>query len=581
MKTNVNYYVGLNGSLHYHLNPKGNYVFLPIHRFTGAGKRSVTTEVMRIFLEKNIKPVVLNGFDRCFEYFKYVSFNGESTIALNFEKAFTDFKDDILPMEGRKWSQIKTGSQKDTYNGFEGDCIDVAIKYFCDSDNRRANFPFHDKTLLYEHTEGNWDLYGAEFGEGVPVTLDKPFYARNPYRDIKKNIVIGIDFGLWRGASEEEKEDNKSYVIEHFDGNGLKYLGGENLLEYLSFKVFSEKQNQDKLREKKIWFTFPRCEQEKFPGYETVIKNDSRWANLNMYKMKEALRPVWERHEKYEEKYPENTIDCVLFNNDGVEHSDIRLNVDLELLDREIKEKVREGVKSFMTQMDNAMRDRSPRAKKINIFLAGNSCKAAIVKNIFEEECEIYVKEYKQILLERGEDLEDNLFTIYPPLGTEESDKMREKQGLEVNKNDKSRPTGKTGVAIGLILSRPGSPILVKNENVNLHGEKSFSYLVGKNLREKFKPVLDFESKINGWVKFKSANETTVEFYFTDDSNGRTGDLPIEKTKRHICNLLEVKRNAFIFIRPVSPLEIEYKVSATEKSKLICKIEKISLKEGK
>jgi len=305
-------------------------------------------------------------------------------------------------------------------------------------------------------------------------------------------------------------------------------LGGENILEYLSFTVLSE--NQDILRKANIWFTFPRGEQNKFSGYETVINKNSEWANLNMHIMKEALRPVWERHEGYETLYPENTMDCVLFNNDGAQQSNISLNIDLELLNKEIEERVRNGVKSFMIQLVFAMRKRKPLPEKINIFLAGNACKAEIVKTIFDEECKKFESEYRHELSEQDRDLEEKVFEIYPPLGTEESDRMKKNPGLEADNNNNSRPTGKTGVAIGLILSRPGSPILVKDESINPRGEKSFSYLVGKNLREVFISVLDFESKMNTWVKFKSANETTVEFYFTQDSNGRTGELPIEKT---------------------------------------------------
>jgi hypothetical protein len=161
------------------------------------------------------------------------------------------------------------------------------------------------------------------------------------------------------------------------------------------------------------------------------------------------------------------------------------------------------------------------------------------------------------------------------------SDEKIKERKLEVNKIDNSRPTGKTGVAIGLVLSRPGSQILVENANVDIHGEKSFSFLVGKNTRDEFKPVLDFESKMEKWVQFRRANEKTIEFYFTRDSIGRTGKLATDKTERIICNLPKVKSDAFVFIRPVSPSEFEFKVSTTENGKPFCGVEKIKLADGK
>ena len=809
--------------------------YLPIDRFNndGESKEVSVFEVMRIFLEKKIKPAELEGFDKYFDYNGYFAFSRNS-IGLHPEKAYTDFKNDALLIDGRKWSQIKEQLQNDPQvkERLQNDpkiiasanLADIAKKYFCDCDKRRANFKSYDEALLYGNHQGHWDLADAEFGKGITVNLDKPFYARNPYRDIKKHDVIGIDFGtkstvvvqlgskgepylfpiggnysspkgtdtenptilhlcdfnsfitqyrakagrpetsyfdltlshtaveelknlndkknyysfitslkqwaatenekmllvddkekeipvppylqqkdgdfdpveiyayyigttlnnmfqydifseyllsfpvtyekavrdklcesfrkglikslpnvlandqeflkkeftvtsstsepaayavcalkhygfkpedekevhyygvfdfgggttdfdfgLWRGASENREEKDKDYVIEHFGGQGLRYLGGENILEYLSFSVLSK--NQDKLRKANIWFTFPRGEQNKFPGYETVINKNSEWANLNMHIMKDALRPFWEKHEGYEARYPENTLDnrsfAGLFNNDGALQSNISLDINLESLDKEIEKRVRDGVQSFMKQLVHAMKDRNPLPEKINIFLAGNSCKAEIVKTIFDEECGIYENDYREELSKRGRELEEKIFEIYPPLGTPEADRKKDRRRIETDSNSNSRPTGKTGVAIGLILSRPGSPILVKNENLDSLGEKMFSFLVGKNSHDKFKPVLNFESKMGKWVEFRRVNERTVEFYFTRDAGGRSGKLAANKTEHLIRNLPEVKQEAFIFIRPVSPSEFEYKVSSAENGKPLCKIEKIKLEESK
>jgi len=824
-RSKLNFILIMDGSIHSHntrYTKAYNYVYLPITRFSFDGKGIDAFEIRRIFLEKKIKPLLSTareGFENCFsssEYDKYLQ-SVAGSIEIDFEKAYTDILSDVLLLEGRKWSQIKNKLQKESTAAVN--LTEAAEKYYCDSDNRRANFLSYDEKLLYEYTRGHWDLADAKSGGGITVPLDKPFYARNPYRDIKKNDVIGIDFGtkstvvvhlgikgepyllpvggnysapketdtenptilhlcdfnsfmkkyrekagrpetsyfdltvshpaaeelknsndknyysfipslkqwvatenekmvlsddkeepisvtpylqqkngdfdpvevyayyigtalnnmkqyniysnyllsfpvtyeknvinklcesfrrglikslpnvlandqeflkkefsvksstsepaayavcalksygfkprdekevhyygvfdfgggttdfdfgLWRRATKAKEEDGKDYVIEHFGAGGSRYLGGENILEYLSFTVFTE--NQDKLRKANIWFTFPRGEQTMFPGYETVINNNSKWANLNMHIMKEALRPVWEKHEGYVDKYPENVLDCVLFNNDGEQKSDIRLNIDLDLLNRKIEEKVRGGVKSFITQLDFAMRKCNPLPEKINIFLAGNSCKAEIVKTIFDEECGIYENDYREELSKHGRELEEEIFEIYPPLGTPEADRKKDRRRIETDSNSNSRPTGKTGVAIGLILSRPGSPILVKNENLDSLGEKMFSFLVGKNSHDKFKPVLNFESKMGKWVEFRRVNERTVEFYFTRDAGGRSGKLAANKTEHLIRNLPEVKQEAFIFIRPVSPSEFEYKVSSAENGKPLCKIEKIKLEESK
>ena len=228
-----------------------------------------------------------------------------------------------------------------------------------------------------------------------------------------------FDFGLWRGASDEQDEDDKSYVIEHFGAGGYRHLGGENLLEYLAYNVFSEASNPEKLRKKNIMFTFPRIDCDKFPGYQSLINENSPWANLNMQKMKETLRPVWEKHPGYQEKFQDDTCTVTLFDDNGEQVSGIILKANLELREKEIEGKVREGVSSFMTKMVEVMAERIPQPKKLIIFLAGNSCRAEIVRKIFDDECSKIEDSYRKRL---SEEHEENTFEIFPPLGTKEAD---------------------------------------------------------------------------------------------------------------------------------------------------------------
>lgn len=395
-----------------------------------------------------------------------------------------------------------------------------------------------------------------------------------------------FDFGLWRGAGEKDAEEDYDYVIEHFGAGGDTFLGGENLLGNLSFTVFAAQENQDILREKRICFTFPRGEQKKFPGYESLISQNSKWANLNMHKMKETLRPFWEKEADYEQKFPDSRIpNLVLFNNDGEQVSDLSLSVDLEALNREIEERVRSGVMNFMHKMTSSMA-KYPKLEKINIFLAGNSCKAEIVKKVFEEECGKQEGAFRKKLLEdHNRELEEKLFDIFPPLGTGASFKKMEERGVSFTPDDFHSPTGKTGVAIGLVLSRSGSSILVKNADVDESGEIAFRYVVGKDRRGMLNPVIDFETPLNGpWKQFKRAGSDSLEFYFTGNSSGMTGAFPIEKAKREIRRLQEVPEatpDAYVYIRPVSPTEIEYKVSAGENGDPLFEIERIQFEEDR
>jgi hypothetical protein len=394
-----------------------------------------------------------------------------------------------------------------------------------------------------------------------------------------------FDLGLWRAANGEGEEEDRDFVIDHFGAGGDRFLGGENILENMAFRVFSSAENQEKLRSKRISFTFPSDpnKKTKFPGYESLVSQNSKWANLNMHKMKEVLRPIWEKAPDYQNKVDQGMIkDLILFNDEGQQESDLGLILDLERLDDEIETRIRSGVKDFLAGMVRAMAGRGPEPRKLNIFLAGNSCKAEVVKKVFNEECAVVEADFRQKLLkDKGREFEAGLFEIFPPLGAEEASKKMEERGISCPKTDAYRPTGKTGVAIGLVLSRSGSPILVKNSNVDKSGEVHFKFVVGKNSREKLIPVLDMESAINGaWKEFMNANRDSIELYFTSKVSGISGEFPVAEAERIIRRLPQTSARAKIYIRPVSPTEIEYKIASGANEKPLFDTARIKLEEG-
>jgi len=154
-----------------------------------------------------------------------------------------------------------------------------------------------------------------------------------------------------------------------------------------------------------------------------------------------------------------------------------------------------------------------------------------------------------------------------------------EERNLKIDREDIYQPNGKTGVAIGLILSRPGSQILVKNFNVDDSGEVRFRYIVGKDTRGQLMPIINFSTGKGKWVQFKRANEKTIEFYFTSNASGLRGDFDISRAERRICELQGVKPNAFVYICWDKPTEMQYKIAINENSKPLWPIGKINLKE--
>ncbi|SOC09136.1 hypothetical protein SAMN05880501_105184 [Ureibacillus xyleni] len=358
-----------------------------------------------------------------------------------------------------------------------------------------------------------------------------------------------FDFGIWR-AAESPKERRFDFVIEHFGAGGDKYLGGENLLELMAFEVF--KQNQEVLRNAQITFTLPP-ECQKFAGSEVLI-SDSQEAKLNTKQLMEQLRPLWERHEGYESKFDKGILKVTtLFDKTGVQKPNFELDVDREALESLIKARVEKGVRNYFDALQQALNN--PLAEGVEdviILLAGNSSKADIVESLFED----YSESFK-------EKLGIELF-VFPPLGTNQAYEMMEARGFTVERDTITRPTGKTGVAFGLVQSRKGGKIKVVDHNVVEDDEVKFKYFIGSSKRGKFKVDIDRETPYNEWLLFIDAAEEDFELYYTSLPEATNNQLDISQVLRKKCRIDSVNEDAFVYLRKVSPTIIEYVVATEE-----------------
>jgi len=350
-----------------------------------------------------------------------------------------------------------------------------------------------------------------------------------------------FDFGIFRFANEDNpQEEEFDYVIEHFGAGGDKYLGGENLLELLAFEIF--KDNQSVMLEKNMSFTLPP-EAKKFAGSELLL-DDSREARLNMVTLMNKLREFWER-ESFEEKVFEDDIKLTLHDNTGKVITDIEIEVDEEKLKNILTKRIERGVDNFFEAMREAFYHHSDElnldTEEINIFLAGNSSKSPIVKEIFDKK----IAEFRQKIEEKGAKGD---IKIFPPL---------------TNDDNIEEPNGKTGVAFGLIETREGGTILVIDRNKRENNEIKFKYYLGKNRRKKFNVVLDREVPFGEWRKFSNTSKGVIEVYFTSQPSATTNQMSISETKR---KRIKVSSNSELnlYIRFKTPTIFEYVVADEE-----------------
>ena len=349
-----------------------------------------------------------------------------------------------------------------------------------------------------------------------------------------------FDFGIWKLAEDEDKYD---YELEHFGAGGDKYLGGENIIKELAYKVFTE--NSDTLLKKRIQYVRPEGYDE-LKGEGALVNNDSSIAKLNTRILGEMLRGIWENSATEDMK----TIKLsYLYDTHGEKRGmggddELSFNVSEEKLKDFIKEKIAKGINNFFIKLEDAFKDED--AKEINIFLAGNSCKHPFVNEIFAE--------YQEKMKDK---IKLNLYDL------------KAIEGLKEKDSTKVMPTGKTGVAYGLIYSRKGGRIKVTNrdEKENMANEVNFKFYIGNNKRDLFNTVLSPNSKYEKYEYFGKVTSDTFEIYYTTLPEAQTGKMEIDRTNVKRISLNEEydeDEEYRIYIKATKPTKISYAIVKKE-----------------
>jgi len=215
---------------------------------------------------------------------------------------------------------------------------------------------------------------------------------------------------------------------------------------------------------------------------------------------------------------------------------------------------------------------------KVNIFLAGNSSKSPIVKELFNK----YIADVTNDIF-AGKPEDKNLFELFPPLGSKEAnDKLTEKgiisqETLSIEES-LMKPTGKTGVAYGLIRSRDGGRIKVINRNFEADDETKFKYFLGISKKNKFFPLVENDISYEEWYEFSPAGKSAIEIYFTPFSTATTKSLPITETRKVTANIETIDRTKKLWIRAVKSDVIDYVVANENEIKTIEK-DKLKVKQ--
>ncbi|WRG08500.1 hypothetical protein FNE30_00295 [Helicobacter pylori] len=343
-----------------------------------------------------------------------------------------------------------------------------------------------------------------------------------------------FDFGKW------EKSTNPKflYKMTHFSSGGDKYLGGENLLELLAFEVYAK--NFQTLKEKDVVIAKPNYDRIDTQRFGSFMQN-SREARLNLQEIASSLRPFLENldadiieaieeNEEFSIEGFEKDFKTMLLDRNGVE-IECDLKIDCKELLNLLKDKINEGVANFFAGFSKVMAENiDDECRAFHIFLGGNASRSVLVKQAFENAKEKQLKDYKQKTSK-----DDFTFIIYEPLGTEASDK----QILELTGEDVSKippylkPTCKTGVAFGLLESRPKAGGI---ERPSISSNPVFKYDLGIEIEGKFHAKIHRDSlKPNEYQIFQTKEEwggfDGLEICYSDKTLANTNTLNIKDTQ--------------------------------------------------
>ncbi len=390
------------------------------------------------------------------------------------------------------------------------------------------------------------------YGFDKSAKLDKPVYYG--VFDFGGGTT-DFDFGKW----EKSANPKFAYKMMHFSNGGDKFLGGENLLELLAFEAYG--QNFQTLKEKDIAIAKPNYDRIDTQRFGSFIQKSSG-ARLNLQTIASSLRPFLENLnadvvEKIEENEEfkiegfEKEFKVQLFARNGNEIEENELKVDCKELLNLLKDKINEGVANFFAGFSKVMAENiDDQCRAFHIFLGGNASRSVLVKQAFENAKEEQLKDYKQKTSK-----DDFTFIIYEPLGTEKSDK----QILELTGEDVSntpaylKPTCKTGVAFGLLESRPKAGGI---ERPSIDSNPVFKYDLG----------IEREGKFHARISRDSLKPNEYQIFHTKEEWGGFDELEIRYSDKSLANTntLDIENTQLIFIALEEHEEVDVKVCCVD-----------------
>ena len=351
--------------------------------------------------------------------------------------------------------------------------------------------------------------------------------------------TLDYSFGIF--ARDPEYDEEAVIHILHVDGDSN--IGGETLIKRISYWVYKDNTNKEKMIEKRIPFELPAG--ENIPdGISETLFNHSKEAQSNVRKVNERIsRKIFEGDEM-------TGTENIEFMSLGGETVSIDCNYDPAVQNDLLKGILEKKAEEFHHVMDvtfekysellayYGMKNYSPGC--VNIYLAGNSSKNVNLKKQMRETFKENYKNKKvwQVDETNREFTEDFYRDDSSKAGTV--------------KESKVAITPKTAVAIGQIG-------LQKYRVEKAYAETPFSWYVGiTNIQDgSFSIKIPRSSPDTRWVKYCKINSEDVRVYYSetrerDGNSSAIHSVELELGREDIGN--------FLYLRIADSNHLEYTV---------------------
>jgi hypothetical protein len=364
-----------------------------------------------------------------------------------------------------------------------------------------------------------------------------------------------FDFGFYRQPTPDEEDEGWEAVFERCGTAGDKFLGGENLLENMAYQTF--RHNLELCREKKIAFTRP-LDADDFAGSEMFLEK-TRAAGTNSLMLMARLRPLWETGVLSDNGSGITRIE--LLSREGKMVS-CELSIDSGALLNYLEQRIEKGVEGFFAAMRAAFADDVP--AQVHVLLAGNASRSHIVHDLFG------------LPMFPDDDLTQSpafarIQTQLHTLFGDRAPSIKAYAPLAPDADNVYRPTGKTGVALGLLKLCPGSALkTVDHARQSADNEAPFAYHVGRVRQGKFQPGLGQGSAYGEWHELGVPRERVFNLYYTVSPLAYTGNMgeghiDLNKRPLHLAGDTPGQR---VFGRAVKPDQVEICTASSKEAAL-------------